>query len=367
MLGPYAREVAQRDGTAFNYLVHYEYYKWYRSEKPPYKAPLPYLHYKSFWSDAKPNAFLNHPCNAACGGAYLGTGAGGFTTPCPELGNMVEVHNKAYARFVNKVSTGLNLGVSLAELGQTRALIGSLLNGLRKPVVVLASAFNRYAKKTGKPKSWIAKNVALRDIPGAWLAFHFGVEPLVNDLYSAFDAYLLKNPDMFYSSSSKGKWNVAVGPKPSTYDYYDTRYEFDAVARLAGSVRFKESNMASLANVGLINPLSIAWELIPYSFVVDWFYPVGRLIDSMTDLYHVEVTDCYQSWLLKCKSKYRYADGIYANQWRNNQAMRFERKLVAPKFYAPPFRVPGQWSKARLATAASLVLNAFYPTAVKVK
>jgi hypothetical protein len=34
-------------------------------------------------------------------------------------------------------------------------------------------------------------------------------------------------------------------------------------------------------NLGLTDPLSVAWELIPYSFVVDWFVPIGTYLDNL--------------------------------------------------------------------------------------
>jgi hypothetical protein len=37
-----------------------------------------------------------------------------------------------------------------------------------------------------------------------------------------------------------------------------------------------------LESAGLVNPLSIAWELLPWSFVVDWFIPVGNTLEAMT-------------------------------------------------------------------------------------
>jgi hypothetical protein len=38
---------------------------------------------------------------------------------------------------------------------------------------------------------------------------------------------------------------------------------------------------ASLGAMGLTNPLLIAWELLPWSFVVDWFLPVGKFVENM--------------------------------------------------------------------------------------
>lgn len=44
-----------------------------------------------------------------------------------------------------------------------------------------------------------------------------------------------------------------------------------------------------LQAMGLLNPASVAWELVPYSFVVDWFIPVGDWIDSFTSLAGLKV------------------------------------------------------------------------------
>lgn len=33
---------------------------------------------------------------------------------------------------------------------------------------------------------------------------------------------------------------------------------------------------------GLINPLSIAWEVVPFSFVLDWFIPIGATLQAIT-------------------------------------------------------------------------------------
>jgi hypothetical protein len=33
--------------------------------------------------------------------------------------------------------------------------------------------------------------------------------------------------------------------------------------------------------LGLTNPLNVAWELVPFSFVVDWFIPIGSFFDGL--------------------------------------------------------------------------------------
>jgi hypothetical protein len=39
--------------------------------------------------------------------------------------------------------------------------------------------------------------------------------------------------------------------------------------------------LQKLKSVGLTNPLEIAWEVVPYSFVVDWMLPIGDAISAI--------------------------------------------------------------------------------------
>jgi hypothetical protein len=40
----------------------------------------------------------------------------------------------------------------------------------------------------------------------------------------------------------------------------------------------------TLASLGITNPLLVAWELVPFSFVVDWFLPIGNYLESLDSL-----------------------------------------------------------------------------------
>jgi hypothetical protein len=44
--------------------------------------------------------------------------------------------------------------------------------------------------------------------------------------------------------------------------------------------RINNPDLLLPAKVGLTNPLSVAWEVIPFSFVVDWFFPIGKYLDA---------------------------------------------------------------------------------------
>jgi len=40
--------------------------------------------------------------------------------------------------------------------------------------------------------------------------------------------------------------------------------------------------LARLNSLGLINPLTVAWERMPWSFVVDWFIPVSTFLQALS-------------------------------------------------------------------------------------
>lgn len=54
--------------------------------------------------------------------------------------------------------------------------------------------------------------------------------------------------------------------------------------------------MASAQSLGLLDPLTLAWELIPFSFVVDWFLPVGTYLSQLTALNGLTLMNGFTSY-----------------------------------------------------------------------
>jgi hypothetical protein len=50
--------------------------------------------------------------------------------------------------------------------------------------------------------------------------------------------------------------------------------------------------------LGLLDPLTVVWEIIPYSFVVDWFLPIGSYLENLAVFPFLEgrflTTDVYR-------------------------------------------------------------------------
>lgn len=120
-----------------------------------------------------------------------------------------------------------------------------------------------------------------------WLELQYGWKPLLMDVHES--AMLLSD-----KVATKDAFKVSVRVSRTRRDEIlgDDRKTIIGVGinklwmRTSGCYRVKpEDAIIVAANAaGLLNPLSIAWELVPFSFVFDWFLPVGQFIDSFTTL-----------------------------------------------------------------------------------
>jgi hypothetical protein len=65
--------------------------------------------------------------------------------------------------------------------------------------------------------------------------------------------------------------------------------------RTGGRVGIENLDLALASQLGVVNPASIAWELIPFSFIVDWFLNVGDFLNQFSDFLGLRIEDDYTS------------------------------------------------------------------------
>jgi len=208
------------------------------------------------------------------------------------------------ARLLAKLADNkANLGEFIGEFHQTR----SLFNNTVKRVLLGANyvAHARFldaaklfgttisykeSKKLGKLSTRRGFLRSSSDIlSSCWLEFQYGWKPLLSDITGTMIALCERlDPDFPDSSIYKEV------KKSYTYDH--TEYLPISAPGRNGSYQNHISNRYSMSisykvvcdtdvlrnQLGLSNPLSIAWNLLPYSFVVDWFVGVGSYLDGIT-------------------------------------------------------------------------------------
>jgi hypothetical protein len=116
-----------------------------------------------------------------------------------------------------------------------------------------------------------------KDISASWLELQYGWAPLLSDVFESAKAYeaLTKNKNPTYSQRVfKSKTFTRGG------NYGNNLYSGRQKSTASLLIICKYSSPPPPArSLGLTDPASIVWELIPFSFVVDWFIPIGNYLD----------------------------------------------------------------------------------------
>jgi hypothetical protein len=189
-------------------------------------------------------------------------------------------------------SSNLNLAQSLAEYRQTSKMFASLamdvVNAFRavRSGRVIGSAVKQLS---GRGKSPTSKAVANR-----WLEYQYGLKPALSDLYGSAEALAKKIRTGFPQY-------VSTHGRDGAYFEQDTTRNFDGAPflqtyvvtqerQLRAKARYviKDAALKQLSEIGITNPALLAWELVPYSFVIDWLIPVGDFLGSLDALVGVE-------------------------------------------------------------------------------
>lgn len=120
------------------------------------------------------------------------------------------------------------------------------------------------------------------DIAGTWLALAYGWLPLYDDVYNAAQAFevMSKPPHsstVVVSRRKKEDFSGQVGP-----------CTFAGQAERLVRLEYTMTEMLSYERImGLASPLEVAWELTPWSFVADWFLPIGDYLERLSIIPHL--------------------------------------------------------------------------------
>lgn len=190
---------------------------------------------------------------------------------------------------VNRLKTEL-----MVKVGDRKVSYGEALAESRQTISMIARAAIKLfqAYKAARALKWakVAKILGVSRVglpKGAtfaqgWLAYHFGWLPLASDIHAsaviAQDG--LRKKDQILSATRV--ITVTANPGGS----HDTWSEVNrsGTLRNVGKVYFKlsDSHLAYANQVGFINPLEVAWALVPASFIVDWFLPINNFLEAFS-------------------------------------------------------------------------------------
>lgn len=277
-------------------------------QKPPYNATLP-VSYHNRYNTGNFGYGSNNPSNHG-----------------PDLrdADLTVALNKCYESFNSQTKDQSQWANNLIEARESVGMISSKAAALSKAAVALqkqdyrgvANAFGIVGNAPGVKR--VGKIVrSLKSFGNKWLELHFGWVPLAEDIFAGTRA--LTAPDFgrrriqAHSSTSSElithELNGRYPGGPFAENHYD--YRWNTTVKMGAYVRITNHN-AFLANqLGVVNPLSVAWEAVPYSFVVDWFGNVGQCLSAMTDGVGLAVEQAFTNQFQVATLKYddRYFNG----------------------------------------------------------
>lgn len=194
----------------------------------------------------------------------------------------------------------LQLGVMLAEMTTTMAMLTGHLTALYKHMSKAESFLQKLLKggsnyrphlyqkvlrtratKSGVKKltRWLGKAAANR-----WLEYQYGWRPLMSDIY-ATSTLLDDQAKRRKIITGKGSHSSGVSPTytfPQVNDglmYVIPNLTSGAFCRVDWEV--SNAVASQLNRLGLTNILEIGWELVPFSFVIDWVAPIGDYLAAL--------------------------------------------------------------------------------------
>lgn len=225
--------------------------------------PKPYVRPLEFWFESS---------SASPGRDYTEPGSNGLAPRFDDLPHWRRhaLTSKAAEKFRSSISEGSLWAVNYAERKQAIDSAAKRLSSASKVLRDLRNgrwqAIARAARRNG------------RDWNKTFLEFHFGWIPLIGDIHNAVETILGPVPyGRFQGTATDDVADSYRGPSSSRY----TRQGRVSV-RVQGEVGVTNPNLYLLSQLGLLNPAAIAWELVPYSFVLDWFSNIGQVLGQFT-------------------------------------------------------------------------------------
>jgi hypothetical protein len=192
-------------------------------------------------------------------------------------------------------------GVFLGELRETLQMIRSPAKALREGIDRYASAAKKAARdasksyrfsRKGERKSVTDKRkqkAVSKALGDTWLEYAFGARPLFSDIDDAMKALGYQDLRQLIPVFAQGRSELSVDlPSGQNVGFFGVKYREKrsgtVTMRYKGACRSEAANPTpwTRKNWGLTldNFVPVVWELIPYSFLVDYFTNIGNVLDG---------------------------------------------------------------------------------------
>lgn len=252
------------------------------------------------------------------GRAHTGMATIGINWPSMQVVIDPDLVNRAITEALGKVQNQrVNLGEALGESLSTLNMIEDRMQRLRKgwvalkkrrfkdvvehligekvltatrtsrSVVVFSHTDSKGKVTTRSKRAWTTHlhKRYKTNLNGLYLEYIYGWLPLMSDIYNGIDQLTrgFRDREQVFSVVREVRdvlpQGAFVGPQGGWTTFQGGSASQSCKVKLWGRVTSPLHNFTAL---GLTNPLSVAWALLGFSFVVDWMIPIGDWLDHLT-------------------------------------------------------------------------------------
>lgn len=331
--GPFSKSLSWTSGHSGSTGDSYVSRRWFR-QKPPFTLPLEYQ--------------MNRAQVTRSKGAQIG-----YTTIQRSWRGdlLTDARNLARSKLMEKLkSDSSSLLVTLAEREQAKSMITKRalqLYRLGRVAKLHRSNFRRETKSAA----------------GNYLEFHFGWVPMINDIGNAVNVLQKGTPPARVRATGRARGVDSSNRLVLSNRRINTRTTYDIKVQYGCDAVISNSDLWLANQLGFINPLTVAWELVPYSFVVDWFVNVQEFLTQGTDTIGLRIANRYATSLQKADVFHFEYDFVNGNENSRTREIfytgwdhRMDRQLSWPSV-SLGLRPPKRWGYRRALAAISLLIQ----------
>lgn len=217
-------------------------------------------------------------CSTALNGVP-NTGCGNLADPSCTLPDWTTFHDN---QLLNKLAStvrghGFNAGIALGEGRRTVELVVGTVTKLRKSfIAALHKEWGTVARFGSR------RRLTTEHVSSAYLQTVFGALPLIKDVFEAAKAFESKctvRTDRFYASVKVSK-ACESSAHPNA---------FMGMSERRRRILYEMSENISIPrSLGLADPAVVLWEITPWSFLFDYFVPIGTYLDNLAIVPHLK-------------------------------------------------------------------------------
>lgn len=262
-----------------------------------------------------------------------------FGNPAEYNRYLISANNSALAKLKEQIAEFTQQGENLGQASKSMKMVTDRLGQVTKSYMALRKGrfgdFCDILRINPKRKDAHLVNSRRRvqkQASGLFLEYTYGWKPLVSDIYVGLNAIVdapqnVKRP--IRARASSGTFPVYM--RPNRVSGGSGRYDVD----LRAIITVTDENLFTLNRTGLINPVTIAWQLLPFSFIVDWFVNVEQFVNSLTDYIGLRVDDPSTSVRSRAVSN-EYELGVTPPQYCTFESYGLRRTLSLPVVVLAP-------------------------------